>query len=163
MKLSTRARYALRMTVDLARSCSDNEPVSLSEVSNRTDISRGYLEQLALTLRNAKILRSVPGRRGGYLLARPASQITVGEIVEASIGPISIVGCVESPEICNRTDGCECRTLYEMVNDCVTNVLHSYTVADLLDPSWGDRLKGRPASGGKPPQSTTPQTDEGTD
>ena len=162
MKLSTRARYALRMTVDLARNDTEGQPVSLSQVSDRTDISRGYLEQLALILRNAKILRSVPGRRGGYLLARPASQITVGEIVEASIGPISIVGCVESPEICARTDGCECRTLYEMVNDCVTNVLHSYTIADLLDPSWNERSKVRPGSGAKPPQSTAPQTDEGT-
>ena len=149
MKLSTRGRYALRMVLDLARHGDLKEPVSLAAVAERTAISRGYLEQLALTLRNARILHSVPGRHGGYLLARPADKIALGEIIEASIGPISIVNCVEDPDSCVRSESCEARSLYEALNERITDLLYSITVADTLKPSWGkdSRRRGKRSAG----------------
>ena len=78
MRVSTRARYALRLMLDVARNGVDNGPVSLSSVAKRTAISRGYLEQVALSLRSASLLRGVCGRRGGYRLAAAAEEITVG-------------------------------------------------------------------------------------
>ena len=75
MKLSTRARYTLRMMIDMARHGGVDTPVSLASVAHRTDLSRGYLEQLATGLRRARLLRGVAGRKGGYRLARPASEI----------------------------------------------------------------------------------------
>jgi Rrf2 family protein len=136
MRLSTRARYALRMMVDVARNGDGNTPVSLTAVAERTDLSRGYLEQLALALRNARILHSVSGRYGGYLLARPAAEITIGEIVETAIGPVSVVGCVDQPDRCTLADACECRMVYALINQRISEVLHSFTLADLLDPGW---------------------------
>jgi len=136
MKLSTRPRYALRMMIDIARNGGESSPVSLSSVSERTDLSRGYLEQLAINLRNARVLRGVAGRYGGYRLARPASKITVGHIVEATIGPICVVECLEEPDSCMRTESCECRLVYALINQRIAEVLHTFSLSDLLDPSW---------------------------
>lgn len=136
MKLSTRARYALRMMLDVARNGVDGEPVSLTTVAERTDISRAYLEQVALGLRAARLLRGVSGRRGGYRLAAPPSEITVGQVLEASIGPICVVDCLEEAALCPRSEYCECRLVYGLINDRIAEVLQAYTLADLLDPSW---------------------------
>ena len=136
MKLSTRARYALRMMLDVARNGGEVEPVSLASVAGRTDLSRGYLEQLALALRNARLLKGIAGRKGGYRLAAPAGEITVAQVVEASIGPINLVDCLEDPASCPRSDFCECRVVYRLINNRVVEVMQEYTLADLLDPSW---------------------------
>jgi Rrf2 family protein len=136
MKLSTRGRYALRMMLDLAKHDGGEKPVSLTAVARRTGLSRGYLEQLALALRTAKLLRGVSGRHGGYRLARSVDKISIGEIIEAAIGPVCIVDCLDDPEGCLKTDTCECRVVYALINHRIEEVLRGYTLSDLLDPSW---------------------------
>lgn len=136
MRLSTRARYALRMMLDLARHGGLEKPVSLAAVAERTDISRGYLEQLAMALRNARLVRGVAGRYGGYRLTEPPERISVAQIVEAATGPVCVVDCVDDPMSCPRAEDCECRLVYGLVNERITEVLREYTLADLLDPSW---------------------------
>ena len=136
MRISTRGRYALRMMLDIARNGGDGLPVSLSSVSERTDISHGYLEQLAPALRAARLVKSVAGRHGGYRLAVPASKITIRQIIEASIGPVCVVDCVEEPESCLKAEFCECRIVYALINQRVAQVLDDFTLEDLLDPSW---------------------------
>jgi Rrf2 family protein len=138
MRLSTRARYALRMMLDLARHGGLEKPVSLAAVAERTDISRGYLEQLAMALRNARLVRGVAGRYGGYRLTEPPERITVGQIVEAATGPVCVVDCIDDPASCPRAEDCECRLVYGMVNERIAEVLREYTLADLLDPSWAN-------------------------
>jgi Rrf2 family protein len=136
MKISTRARYGLRMMLDVASHGGEDGPVSLSSVAERTDLSRGYLEQVALSLRNARLLKGVSGRYGGYRLAMRASEITVGQVMEATIGPICLVDCLDDPAVCPRADFCECRVVYGLINSRIAEVLREYTLADLLDPSW---------------------------
>lgn len=136
MRISTRGRYALRMMLDIAKHAETSTPVSLSTISERTGISHGYLEQLAPSLRAARLVKSVAGRHGGYRLARPAPKITIRQIVEASIGPVCVVDCVEEPESCMRADYCECRVVYALINQRIASVLEEFTLADLLDPSW---------------------------
>lgn len=136
MRISTRGRYALRMMLDIARHSVDGSPVSLSKVSERTGISHGYLEQLAPALRAARLVRSVAGRHGGYRLAAPAAKTTIKQIIEASIGPVCVVDCVEEPDSCLRADYCECRVVYALINQRVAQVLDDFTLEDLLDPSW---------------------------
>ncbi len=131
MKLSTRGRYALRIMLDISRFGRDGKPVSLTSVAERTDISRGYLEQVAMALRNANLLKTVSGRYGGFKLARPAREITLGRIIEAAIGPINLVECVANPEDCMRSQSCECRLVYKLINRRITEVLDEYTLADL--------------------------------
>ena len=136
MRISTRGRYALRMMLDIARYGGDGTPVSLSSISDRTEISHGYLEQLAPALRAARLVKSVAGRHGGYRLSLPASKTTIRIIIEASIGPVCVVDCVEEPESCERADLCECRIVYTLINQRIAQVLEEFTLEDLLDPSW---------------------------
>jgi len=136
MRISTRGRYALRMMLDIARNGGDGLPVSLSSVSERTDISHGYLEQLAPALRAGRLVKSLAGRHGGYRLAAPASKITIRQIIEASIGPVCVVDCVEEPESCLKAEFCECRIVYALINQRIAQVLDDFTLEDLLDPSW---------------------------
>lgn len=136
MKISTRGRYALRMMLDIACHGGRNTPVSLASVSERTRISHGYLEQVALALRSARLVRGVAGRHGGYTLSWPPEEITVGQILEAALGPIRVVDCVEEPETCTLADYCECRLVYSLINLRIREVLEELTLADLADPNW---------------------------
>ena len=136
MRLTTRARYALRMMLDIARNSGSDAPVALASVAERTDLSQGYLEQVATALRNARLLRTTSGRFGGYRLALPAEEITIGQVLDAVIGPVCLVDCIEDPSACPRSDGCECRVVYRLINRGIADVLQAYTLADLLDPSW---------------------------
>ena len=91
MKISTKGRYGLRALADLAV-YSQGEPIALAMVAARQKISLNYLEQVFGQLRKAGLVRSIKGPSGGYLLAKPAKDITVKEILEVLEGPFSIVG-----------------------------------------------------------------------
>jgi Rrf2 family protein len=149
VKLSTRGRYGLRLILDVARNGSVRDPVSLTAVSKRIDVSRAYLEQVASALRAAGLLRGVSGRRGGYRLGAPATEITVGQVLQAAVGPICVVDCLADPVICPRSDACECRLVYGLINERINDVLDSYTLADLLAPGWLQESAARSAHGGR--------------
>ena len=132
MKLSTRARYALRMMVELAKHYSrTDEVISLSEISKKTNISRRYLEQLVISLRNAALVSGTAGKGGGYTLTREASEVSIADIIESAIGPINIVDCVLQPENCLKADVCECRWVYQNINQRIVDALKSISLADL--------------------------------
>ncbi len=132
MRLNTRVRYAIRMMADIAKH-SDNRPVPLRDVARRQGLSKLYLSQLATPLRNASLLRSLSGNRGGYVLARPAGDITLLEIMEAVDGPVSIIECADNPEFCERAAFCETLTIWRNIDQAVTQVLQKYTLRDLVE------------------------------
>lgn len=134
--------------LDLARSAGTEVPVSLAAVADTEKLSRGYLEQLALSLRTAQLLRGVCGKGGGYKLAREPEEITVREVIEAVLGPINIVECVEKPGVCSRSDTCECRGVYVLINHRITEALDGFTLADLLDPERLQCLSAEAAASG---------------
>lgn len=136
MQLPTRGRYALRLMIEIAKHDADENPISLAKIAQRTDISQSYLEQLAQALRVARLLKGFTGRKGGYRLARPADSISLTQIFEALIGPVRLVDCVDTPEGCERSEVCEARVVYTMINQKVTGVLEKYSLANLLDPNW---------------------------
>ena len=131
MKLSTRARYALRMMVEIAKGTNGDKRVSLSQVAKSTNLSRRYLEQLAIGLKKASLITGISGKTGGYILTRPPEKIRIGQIVEAAIGPINIVECVLKPEMCTRVDYCNCRWIYGRINEKIIEVLNDFSLADL--------------------------------
>ena len=150
MKLGTRPRYALRLMLEIARLGGRDAPVSLATVSGRSDLSRGYLEQLALALKNAGLLRGICGKQGGYRLARSTEEITVGQIFEAVTGPVNIVECVDDPASCLRSEYCECRPVYVLMSRRIGEVLHGFTLAQMLEPAWiGSMKKETLASAGR--------------
>ncbi len=122
--------------VEIARLGGRDAPVSLTAVATRSRLSRGYLEQLALALRNAGLLRGICGKQGGYRLARGAGEITVGEILEATTGPVNIVACVGDPLSCPRAESCESRPMYALMNRRIREVIHAFTLAQMLEPTW---------------------------
>jgi Rrf2 family protein len=115
----------------IARETKDGKPIRLAEAARRIDVSPRYLEQVAVSLKNAKLLKAVIGKNGGHILARPADQIRLGEIVEATIGEINVVECVLDPDSCIRIEGCECRNLYCLINKRITDTLNEFTLSDM--------------------------------
>ena len=140
MKIRTRARYSLRMMMTLAKLSDNGDTVGLGEVAKHCGISRRYLEQLVSALRNASLVRAVPGRGGGYALARDADQIKVREIVEAAIGPIAIADCLAETENCLHSDFCSCQALWKLINYRITSVLDEHTLADIMNAEWRQQI-----------------------
>ena len=131
MRLSTKARYGLRLLLDLALTGS-NAPVHLQDVARRQGISKKYLEHIAAALAAQGFVRSVRGAKGGFLLAKPPPQIRVLDVVRALEGPISITNCVTAPEVCERSKHCVTRRLWTRVNTAVEETLANVTLHDLV-------------------------------
>ena len=93
MLVSTKGRYALRTMVDLAIH-GDGEPVKIKDIANRQGISGKYLEQIISILSRAGFVRSIRGNQGGYYLARPSSDYTVGSILRITEGSLAPVDCL---------------------------------------------------------------------
>ena len=99
MKFSTKSRYALRRMAELAR-YAPGSTVSLKEISERQQLSLKYLEQIVTPLAKAGLVSSVRGAQGGYRLARPAGEITSGEILRAVEGELTAIPCLASSVDC---------------------------------------------------------------
>lgn len=142
MKISTRARYALRLMIDLARVPRDR-PVVLREIAARQQISKRYLEQLTIVLRNAHLIVTSTGRGGGYVLARAPEEIRVGEIIRATLGEINVVDCVGDQQACARAEGCPSRRVWAAVNERIRAAFDDFSLADLaqLDPDAADAAR----------------------
>jgi len=122
------------MMVDVARHTDGTDTlISLNEVSENTRITRRYLEQLVIALKNGGLIRGKSGKGGGYSLSKPAKDITARDIIQASIGPINIVECVMEPETCLLADGCSCRPLYCLINDRIVKTLEELSLEDLVN------------------------------
>lgn len=81
MRLTSKGRYAVRAMLDLTFNSNGN-PVRLQEISTRQAISLHYLEQLFRKLRTGRVVKSVRGPGGGYVLARSMDEITVKDVLE---------------------------------------------------------------------------------
>lgn len=131
MKLSTRSRYGARILLELARSAK-KAPVQVSEISNRQEIPVKYLEQLIRTLKQADLVTSVRGPKGGHMLAKPPDEISLGHIVRLFEGQADLVECVSSPEKCNFSDECKVRQAWKKATTVLYESLDAITIADLL-------------------------------
>jgi len=131
MRLTTRSRYGTRMVLDIAQ-YSGEGPVRIQDIAQRQGVSVKYLEKLIRKLRDAGFVRSKRGPRGGHILARPASEIPLGEVVRVLEGDGSLVECRTGRDGCDRTDVCLTRRLWVEAAEAMYNRLNSYSLADLL-------------------------------
>jgi len=141
MKFSTRARYGLRMMVELARLQKKERLVQLRRIAKITGLSNNYLGQLAISLRDDGLLIGVSGQKGGYQLARPAEEITLREIIKAVQGPIFATDCVVNPDMCLNAEFCEARSIWALVTYKMQNILQEYTLADLIEKNWMQEIR----------------------
>lgn len=136
MKLSSRARHAVRLALEISRHGGSATPVQLSEVARVTGLSKKFLEQLAMALKSHSILKGIAGRGGGYLLARPADEITIGQVLTSVIGPIQLTDCIEESSVCLSGEFCECRLVWLLLRERINELLDEYTISDLTDGDW---------------------------
>jgi len=130
MRLSTKGRYGTRLMLELALNYS-NRPVLLSEVAKRQEISVKYLEQLVRPLKIAGLIQSVRGARGGYMLTRPPSKITLKEIITVLEGQLSLVECVFSGN-CSRWVWCVTKDIWKEISKKVIDFLSEITLQDMV-------------------------------
>jgi Rrf2 family transcriptional regulator, cysteine metabolism repressor len=110
-------------------------PASLAEIAADEDLPRAYLEQLVTSLRDAGLVVSTRGARGGYELAAPPSAIRMSEILRALEGPIAPMFCAsDEPDhaTCDRSTRCTVNVLWVRVRDAITGTLEGITLADLV-------------------------------
>jgi len=132
---STKGEYGVRLMVHLGRQHGLG-PASLAEIAAAEDLPRAYLEQLAMSLRDAGLVVSTRGAHGGYELARAPEQIRMSEVLRALEGPIAPMICAtDDPDhgtACTRNASCTVNFLWVRVRDAISGALESMTLAELV-------------------------------
>ena len=136
MKLSTKGRYGLRALIDLAQ-YGENEPVSITSISYRQEISERYLEQLMAMLKKAGLVKSIRGAGGGYLLGREMDSISVGDVLRALEGSLEPVDCsgLNPQEGCKAADICVTKYVWQKINESINQAVDSMMLNELVEES----------------------------
>ena len=136
MMISTKGRYALRVMIDLAER-PDDRYHPLKEIADRQGISEKYLESIVKTLVRHGLLAGLRGKGGGYRLARPVSEYTVGSILrlrEGSLAPVSCLDHSSSESQCARRENCRTFPMWQNLDQLIQDYLDGITLMDLLSP-----------------------------
>ena len=121
------------MMVDIAEN-QKNGYVTLKDVSARQGISKKYLEQIALHLSQADMLRAVRGYQGGYMLAKPTEEYTVNDILQVAEGSMAPVACLEQGKnTCERSSCCQTLPVWIRLGKVVTDYLSGISLRDVVD------------------------------
>lgn len=131
MKLSTKGKYGLYAMFYLAQH-TGNGPQPLKSVAE-IGVPGDYLEQLLGNLRRAGLVTTVRGAQGGYQLALEPGCITVGDIIDATEGPLSISDCLGDENRCHRAGQCKTRRVWEYLSNSINDLLQSISLQDMLD------------------------------
>ena len=134
MKLSSKGRYAVMALTDMAR-FNQKEPISLRDISLRQGISLVYLEQLFLKLKKNKIVNSIRGNKGGYVLTKEAGEIKISDIFFAVEEKVKTVGCEKhSKKGCNgRSAKCISHNLWDELEVYINNFFQQRSLSDLIN------------------------------
>lgn len=131
MKLSTKGRYGLKAIFDLALHY-EEQPISLSAIAQRCDISLSYLEQLISQLKKFGVVSSVRGAQGGYMLNGQPKDISVGQVLRA-LEQLAPVDCVTDDYDCESSDFCVTRVIYQKILDAILETVDNITIQDMID------------------------------
>jgi Rrf2 family protein len=139
MMFSTKAEYGVRVMVELARRAGE-DPIPLAEIAEHDGLPLAYLEHLVARLRKAGLVDSRRGSRGGDLLARSPTEITMAEVVQALEGSIAPIECIsQGPDgsiVCSRESDpahvCPTKLLWTRVRFAIVRTLQETTLADLV-------------------------------
>lgn len=134
MRITTTSRYGVRAIFDVAYH-GGGQPTQIKDISRRQKISQRYLEQIFNKLLKAGLLKSRRGPRGGYMLSRDPSEISVGDIINAAQGPIVPVRCLSNEESrkrdCSILNGCITRHVWHETQKLLIDYYNSVSIADL--------------------------------
>ena len=132
MRLTKMSRCGTRAIFDIAYH-SVGIPVSAKVISNRQEIPLKFLGQILNKLRQANIVKSKQGPRGGYILAREPNRIMVGDIIKALKEPTDIVFCVDNPTKCKRAKQCVTRLVWKEAAEKINKLFDSVSISDLCE------------------------------
>ena len=134
MKITALEEYGLRCVLRLAMA-PGGEPVTVGEIAEREGLTVPYVGKMMAVLRQSGLAESVRGRSGGYVLTRPATEISVEEILGALGEPLFSSGYCESHpgalNVCSHTQNCSIRSVWQVLGDVIHRVLRNTTLADL--------------------------------
>ncbi len=134
--ISTKARYALRVMIDLAEH-QDAGYIPLKDIAARQEISEKYLEIIIKILVKGKMLKGLRGKGGGYILTREPSEYIVGDINEITEGPLAPVASLQpEAEVCNRKDICVTLPLWEKYYTLVHDFFFHITLEDVINNNF---------------------------
>ncbi|MDR2864155.1 MAG: Rrf2 family transcriptional regulator [Spirochaetaceae bacterium] len=131
MKLSTRGRYGIRLLIDLAEHRSEGL-VTLASIAERQQISMRYLEQVAIILRRAGLIRSVKGASGGYALAQEPEDIVVGDALRRLEGDMLIMDPPLAGKIETKLERTVRRVVFDEINRHIAEIIDRETLASLV-------------------------------
>lgn len=142
MKITTKAHYGLMAMCTLGAHYGQG-PVSVREIAEHQHCSDSYMEQLIGMLRKAKLVKSVRGAQGGYILTKPPDEITAAEMFKALEGPLVFTECAADETSCSCTleCGCSSRFFWKDLHQHINDFLESRSLEDLMHD---ERSEGRP-------------------
>ena len=134
--LSRKCKYGLKAALRLA-AAPPGAPMNVTALAAAERIPKKFLDQILLELKRRGLLQSRKGKGGGYMLGRPASAITFGEIVRTLEGPLAPIGCVSVTAYtrcteCESEDRCGVRAVMKRVRDATADILDHTTLADVV-------------------------------
>jgi Rrf2 family protein len=133
IKLSTKGRYGTRLMLNLAYHYNNgNESVILKNVSDEEDISIRYLEQIIIPLKIGKLVKSIRGAGGGYMLAKHPSKIKLSDIIQTLEGSCCLVECVDEEDYCDKIQECAAYEAWKEASFLLKNYFEKTTLQDLL-------------------------------
>lgn len=144
MRITTWAEYGVICALHLARREAEG-PVTGRDIAAQERLPADYVEQILLRLRRADVIRSVRGARGGYMLAKPAAQITIRDVIHASELETFDLHCLSHPvgeDRCSASHNCSIRPVWVMLQQKIDDVLDSVHLSDLLhdEPTVRERV-----------------------
>lgn len=132
MKLSAKARYAVRILLDLAMREGDG-PVRTADISERTGVSVRFIEQILKPLKKAGLVQSTRGAAGGYVLSARPEDISLARIIRIIEGGLCLTQCCENPKNCHRSPTCRSHRAWVRVTQVMEAELEGITIKDLHD------------------------------
>lgn len=131
MRLSTKTRYGVRLMMELGLNA-QNGFVQLNDIAKKQGISEKYSEQIISSLKSAGLVQSQRGAQGGYLLSKPASAITLKEIVETLEGSLNLLDCLDGTG-CQKSGRCSPQKVWRKLTEAISDVLQNTTLEDVVE------------------------------
>jgi Rrf2 family protein len=144
--LSQKAKYAMRALLYLAHAEPDR-PVFISEIADQQSVPKKFLELILLDLKRHGMVHSYRGKKGGYLLAKPPTQIFFGQVIRIIDGPLAQLPCASRTayrrcDDCRDEKTCEIRKVMLQVRDSTARILDHTSLADVMDGRPAELLTG---------------------
>ena len=133
MKISKKSDYALRALVTLTEH-HGRGPIPIRELARRNDVPKRFLEHILLDLKAQKWVDSIPGRNGGYVLARNPEKITMGQVIRHFDGVLAPLHCVSVTDYkrCTQEPVCRFRRIILDIRNTTAEIMDQTTLASLV-------------------------------